>query len=122
MKHEITIATLNFEIHEPFRRELTTLIETLFHHREEVRAIKVTIEGDYRNHTAISYCVRMDVTTKGPDIFASARAEHLLSALRSTIEIAERRLIQRMSIREEECLRPHTAVNGHELPKTMTAP
>lgn len=122
MKPEITITTLNFEIHEPFRLELTTMIEKLLRHREKIRGVKVTIEGDYHNNTAISYWVRMDILTTGPDIFASARADHLLPALRSTLDIAERRLTERMRVRAEVRRHPHAPEIGHDLPKTIGIP
>ena len=122
MKNAITITTLNFEIHEPFREELTTMIEKLFRHREKILRVKTTIEGDYHNHTAISYCVRMDVSTAGPDIFASARADHLLPALRSALEIAERRLTERTRVREDERRHPRAVEIGANIPKAATTP
>jgi ribosomal subunit interface protein len=122
MKPEITITTLNFEIHEPFRAELTAMIGKLLRHREKILGVKVTIEGDYHNNTAISYRVRMDIQTTGPDIFASARADHLLPALRSALDIAERRLTERMRVREEVRRHPHAPEIGHDLPKTIGIP
>jgi len=119
MKHDITITTLNFEIHEPFREELTAMIAKLFRHREKIARVRTTIEGNYSSHTAISYCVRIDVSTAGPEIFASARGEHLLPALRGALEIAERRLTERTRLHEEERRHPHAAEIGHDVPKTV---
>ena len=118
MKHDITITTLNFEIHEPFRKELTELIEKLFRHREKIIRVKVTIEGNYQTHMPISYCVRLEVSPVGPDIFAAGRDEHLLPALRGALDIAERRLTERTRLREEERRHPHAAEIGDDLPKT----
>jgi putative sigma-54 modulation protein len=119
MKHDITITTLHFEIHEPFREELAEMIGKLFRHHEKILRVKTTIEGNYQNHPGISYCVRMDVTTAGPEIFASARGDHLLPALRAALEIAERRLTERTRLREEERRHPHAAEIGHDVPKTV---
>lgn len=120
MKPEITITTLNFEIHEPFRKELTELVEKLFRHREKIIRVKATIEGNYQTNTTIYYCVRLDVTPVGPDIFASARDEHLLPALHAALDIAERRLTERTRIREEMRRHPHAPEIGENLPKAVS--
>jgi len=92
MNEKIYITVLHFEPSSSTLEAIRRDLARLFHQESPVGRLDVSLEGEYQNHTSISYHVTLRAQRPEDVLFEIKKGGQLLSTVQAAADAMERRL------------------------------
>jgi len=120
MTPSIIVSSPHLELHDHTREEISKIAEKLFRHNVKIVRLKIVVDR-VAQETRKAYSVRISIEMRGPDVSVAGEHEHLLPAAHHAVDLAERKLTERMRSKDERRHHPHAVDLAADIPKTSHA-